>query len=210
MAGSNMFIMYANAKGDNVTISPRLGLGEFEPDFNSNAKVTLLAGSGIKDGMMTANVKCKSSLDISNYTFMATNISNLGSGGSCTSWRGGSMRLTDTSSNWIYSHKAGSSLKSNSQSAQLEQHDAHGNFKIDLTKAQSSSSTNPFVASSGSGSGNGSGNNSGGNSGNNGGSTTGGNTSTGGATAGSSVSIDREMLRMRQIAHGVMMSLAFL
>ena len=59
MAGSNIFVAYPNADGTNMTISPRTGVGEVEPNFNANSQVTLLSGSGISNGIMTANVKCR-------------------------------------------------------------------------------------------------------------------------------------------------------
>ncbi len=60
MTGANIFIIYADANGKNVTLSPRLGKGNFQPNFNTDAKVTLLDGSGIANGVMTANVRCMS------------------------------------------------------------------------------------------------------------------------------------------------------
>ena len=62
MAGANIFVIYPNQNGDNVTLSPRSGAGHFEPDFNSGAQVTLLGGSGISSGVMLANIKCKSTV----------------------------------------------------------------------------------------------------------------------------------------------------
>jgi len=59
MSGSNIFVIYADAAGTNVTLSPRLGTGEQEPMSDNTAMVTLLSGSMISDGMMVANVKCK-------------------------------------------------------------------------------------------------------------------------------------------------------
>lgn len=59
MKGANIFVVYANAAGTNVTLSPRLGLGHTMPKSNKTAEVSLLGGSGISDGVMTANVKCK-------------------------------------------------------------------------------------------------------------------------------------------------------
>ena len=59
MAGANIFIMYAAGDG-NITLSPRLGKGEYMPEYNPAAKFTLLEGSGISNGVMIANVKCKS------------------------------------------------------------------------------------------------------------------------------------------------------
>lgn len=58
MKNSNIFIIYADASGTNVTLSPRLGVGEVEPNFNADAQVSLLEGSGIANGQMTANVRC--------------------------------------------------------------------------------------------------------------------------------------------------------
>ena len=60
MKGSNIFMIYSNAAGDNVTLSPRLGTGNNQPNVDTTADVTLLSGSGIANGVMTANVKCVS------------------------------------------------------------------------------------------------------------------------------------------------------
>jgi hypothetical protein len=60
MAGATIFMMYADGNG-NVTISARDGgVGHIEPQFNSSlmAGVTLLEGSGIRGGIMQANIKC--------------------------------------------------------------------------------------------------------------------------------------------------------
>ncbi|KAL4867842.1 hypothetical protein BDV12DRAFT_170677 [Aspergillus spectabilis] len=57
MAGADIFVLYS-ASSENVTISPRSGTGHILPQYNSEAQVSLLEGSGIQDGMMTANVRC--------------------------------------------------------------------------------------------------------------------------------------------------------
>ncbi len=59
MSGSNIFVIYANAAGTNVTLSPRLGSGHVQPKASTAATVTLLDGSTISNGKMGANVKCK-------------------------------------------------------------------------------------------------------------------------------------------------------
>lgn len=67
MKGANMYIIYGDSTGTNVTVSPRLGTGEVEPKYNLAANITLLDGSGISNGIMTANFRCMSfvpSLDI--------------------------------------------------------------------------------------------------------------------------------------------------
>jgi len=60
MAGANIFVVYTSAGGNNVTLSPRLATGYTPPSFNGDAEVTLLEGSGVSDGKMVANVRCKS------------------------------------------------------------------------------------------------------------------------------------------------------
>jgi hypothetical protein len=59
MAGSNIFVVYTSADANNVTLSPRLASGYTMPSFNGDAEVTLLEGSGVSNGKMTANVRCK-------------------------------------------------------------------------------------------------------------------------------------------------------
>ena len=62
MAGAHIFVMYADGNG-NVTISARDGnQGHVEPVFDSSlfSGVELLEGSGITNGVMTANIRCMS------------------------------------------------------------------------------------------------------------------------------------------------------
>ena len=59
MSGSQMFVLYTDSSGTNVTLSPRLGTGHVEPQYNSAAQVTLLDGTGVSNGKMTANFRCK-------------------------------------------------------------------------------------------------------------------------------------------------------
>ena len=58
MQNANIIIVYPNASGSNVTLSPRLGVDEVEPKFNSKAQVSLLEGSGVVNGKMIANIRC--------------------------------------------------------------------------------------------------------------------------------------------------------
>ena len=60
MQGAQVFMVYSSASGSNVTLSPRLSRGNFQPSLENSAQVSLLAGSGIADNVMTANVRCKS------------------------------------------------------------------------------------------------------------------------------------------------------
>jgi len=119
MTGAKMFIIYASSSGNNVTLSPRKGSGHVQPTYDSSSQVTLLAGSGISGGVMTANIKCSDCTD-----------------------------LTDTSSSWVYAALSGSALNSDSQSATISQHQStYGTMTLDMTQAKNSANTNPFVSS---------------------------------------------------------------
>jgi hypothetical protein len=59
MANSNIFVVYTSADGNNVTLSPRTTGSYQAPSSNDAAQVTLLEGSGVANGVMTANVRCK-------------------------------------------------------------------------------------------------------------------------------------------------------
>ncbi|KAK2026248.1 integral membrane protein [Colletotrichum zoysiae] len=139
MSNSNMFIMYTDGSG-NVTVGPRTSRGHNMPTLSSSTNLQLLAGSGVKDGKMIANVLC-------------TN---------CASWSSGTMALNSATSSWIAAWKSGSAINSASNSQSIQQHDDHSNFNLDLTKATVQTDSNPFEGtssgggSSGSGSGSGS------------------------------------------------------
>lgn len=125
MQNANMFLMHSSADGTNVTLSARNTSGHIMPTHNSAAEVSLLEGSGIANGKMTANVRCAN----------------------CNSWSTGSMSLQDSSSNWLYAYRQGSPINSDDTNAVISQHDRNGNFQWDLSRAAGGSSPNPFTAS---------------------------------------------------------------
>jgi hypothetical protein len=127
MAGANYFIIYTDSTGTNITLSPRLGSGHIMPTYNSAAQMTLLAGSGVSNGIMTANIKCSS----------------------CASWLSGSMDLAASSTSWIWSYKSGSSLNSDSMAASIVRHDSYGGLTFD-SSAQGGNDANPFLKIGGS------------------------------------------------------------
>lgn len=129
MAGSNIFVMYSSADGTNVTVSPRLGTGQVQPKYDTAAQITVLEGSGISDGIMTANVQCSN----------------------CQSWSGGTMDFTASSAEWIHAYKSGSALNTDDVEATIAQHadGSSGAFSWDMTSAQGGDSdVNPFVTAS--------------------------------------------------------------
>lgn len=123
MKGANIFVMYASANGQNVTVSPRLGTGNVMPQHDTAAQITLLEGTGISNGVMTANVQCAN----------------------CDAWSGGSMDLTASSAKWIYASKSGDSLDSDSLTESIQQHDDYSAFTWSMSAARGGSSVNPLV-----------------------------------------------------------------
>jgi hypothetical protein len=96
-----MFVMYTSADGTNVAVSPPLGTGHVQPQHDTSAQITLLEGSGVSNGVTTANVRC----------------------GNCQSWSGGNMDFTSTSGTWIYAHRDGSPLNSNDLAESISIHE---------------------------------------------------------------------------------------
>lgn len=142
MAGATIFVMYADGQG-NVTISARDGnQGHVEPvpDSSLQSGVTLLAGSGIVNGKMIANVYCTSRPPTLTYT---------ADGSTGTTCKLDSSK-SSTSSPWICAWNQGSALNSQSTSATITQHALNNmrQFDFDLTSAVISSDSNPFASSS--------------------------------------------------------------
>lgn len=126
MQGSNIFVIYGNGNGNNITLSPRLGGPHVEPLFNPQAQVSLLDGSGISNGTITANIRCDS----------------------CISWSSGKEDVTSSSASWVWAIKYGSLINSDSVSATITQHDVSGLASINLQAATGGNSTNPFLTTS--------------------------------------------------------------
>ena len=153
MANSNIFVIYTSASGDNVTLSPRTGKGHVMPRADSQAKVTLLEGSGVQNGEMTANIRCMPALseptEVKYKGILETEDSwaDRDLGENCNSWSNGKMDLSSSNTAWIWAAKSGSELKTDDVSAMIREHDDKDAFTLDLTKARGGSSLNPFLAS---------------------------------------------------------------
>ncbi|KAL9092991.1 MAG: hypothetical protein Q9165_004129 [Trypethelium subeluteriae] len=126
MAGSSIFVVYTSSDGKNVTLSPRAGVGHVEPEFSSGPQVTLLNGSGVSNGSMTANIKCSN----------------------CDSWSGGTMDFTSNSGTWIWAVRSGPALNSDLTDQSILQHSEEGSFAFDFTKARGGNDVNPFTNAS--------------------------------------------------------------
>lgn len=121
MAGSNIFVVYTS--GNEVTVSPRSGVGQIQPLYNKDAQITILNGSGIHDGVITANVRCDT----------------------CIQWSGGSENVNSSSSSWIWAVKYGQPLSSTSTSEPIAHHDDRGVVTVNMKQATGGNSENPFA-----------------------------------------------------------------
>nr|QGR04867.1 CDH-like cytochrome protein [Penicillium brasilianum] len=119
MAGANIFVVYASS-ATNVVVSPREGTGHVPPLHNAENHITVLPGTGIANGTITARFKWKDFLDAH---WVASN-------------------ATDSASSWIWAYKNGPPLLSEKVSAPIEYHDAFGRELVDLRHAQSTSNFN--------------------------------------------------------------------
>ncbi|KIW01114.1 uncharacterized protein PV09_07402 [Verruconis gallopava] len=124
MSGSNMFVIYTNSAGNNVTLSPRKATGHSQPQFDSSAQAVLTEGSGVSNNVMTANIRCSSCAD--------------------------KFDITSSSASLIYAALSGSPLNDDSTSATISQHtNTYGTMTMDMTQAKNSANDNPFVSSNG-------------------------------------------------------------
>ena len=122
MTNTDMFIMYTNGNG-HVTLSPRHSEGHAQPQFNGDLEVELLSGSGVENGMMTANLRC----------------------GNCA--RGRAVNFSAQDGQWIYGRKTGDSMDTTDVEAIIMEHDEQGGFTWPYSSAVGGASTNPFIAS---------------------------------------------------------------
>lgn len=123
MLGATIFVIYPNAAKTNVTLSPRTGKGNIEPQHDRSIDVTVLEGTGIKDGKWTMNFvchNCRKAVDVSS-----------------------------TSASFIYAKGEGDSISSDKNDASIYQHGTRGQFTMNLKAATTTVSGNPFITSNG-------------------------------------------------------------
>ncbi|KAJ5894540.1 hypothetical protein N7495_006231, partial [Penicillium taxi] len=135
MQSSHMIIIYSNADGTNVTVSPRIAFGEKEPVFSSSTSLDLLAGTGIVNNTMTLNARCNDCTQWADRPFEA-GIPFKG-GGPFKASR--SFDSTSTSQPWIFGlgpvGSTSARMRSNSKTANIERHSKYGVFIMNMTHA---------------------------------------------------------------------------
>ncbi|PYI25621.1 CBD9-like protein [Aspergillus indologenus CBS 114.80] len=137
MAGANILVVYTDASGTNLTLSPRLGRGHIEPQYTDLANATLLPSSRVTDDTIEANIQCTNCL---------------------ASWLSASETSyppTSTAAPFIWAYHTGRALNSSSVQEPITIHSEMGSTTLDLSQAQFSlpentttTDLNPFALTS--------------------------------------------------------------
>lgn len=122
MKGALFLMIYRNERGDNVTFSPRVAYGNYEPQLYPDAKVEVLSGTGVVDGYMVFNAKCSEH---------------------CRSWPAGDSNsgyidVTSPNQKAVYAVGPRESFGSDSPGAGIKMHREYGTFTIDMKRTQGS------------------------------------------------------------------------
>lgn len=131
MPGALYLMVYKGLGSNNVTFSPRLAYGHYEPYFWDEMDVELLNNTGIIDDHMVVTARCKSG---------------------CRSWpsRGGNrgyLDVTETKSSSIFAFGPKENFRSDDVEAPLKYHAGYGSFNIDIKRTHGDSDM-PYLSDS--------------------------------------------------------------
>ncbi|EHK45100.1 uncharacterized protein TrAtP1_003322 [Trichoderma atroviride] len=121
MAGALFLILYRSDNNENnVTFSPRLAYGNYEPKYYPDLKFQTFNGTGVKDGYMTFNAVCNEH---------------------CRSWPAGGtgkgyIDVSSPNQQAIYALGPKERFTSDDPNAGLKMHSEHGTFTIDMKRTQ--------------------------------------------------------------------------
>ncbi|PVH99160.1 iron reductase domain protein [Periconia macrospinosa] len=113
MKNALMLVVYANAKGDNITASPRIATGHSEPTFSPDVKLDMLPGTGVSDGMFVLKALCRS----------------------CRVWPNGFLDADSTAQPMLYAFGPAKNLNSDRPDAPLKRHYNYGTFSMNMREA---------------------------------------------------------------------------
>jgi hypothetical protein len=113
MAGSLILMVYMNAAGDNVTFSPRVAYGHYEPQYYPDIEYTVLGNTGIFNNTMRLSIRCTKH---------------------CRNWPGGYIDVTDSNQKAIYAVGPGGGIFSDDPATALKFHEDFGQFRIDMKR----------------------------------------------------------------------------
>lgn len=119
MPGALYLMVYDNRDQSNVTFSPRLSYGYYEPAYHKDFEYEILEGSGIYDDHMVAMGRCLRN---------------------CLTWphrgtNGGKIDVNSTSEKGIYALGPIEGFASNNPAESLKFHVQYGSFYMDMSKA---------------------------------------------------------------------------
>ncbi|KAG8418051.1 hypothetical protein J3458_005489 [Metarhizium acridum] len=121
MKGALFLIVYQNGDGTNVTFSPRIAHGNYEPSFFQDMRWTVIPHqTGIIDDYMI-------------FTAMCTESCRTWPGGDTT---GGYIDVSSPAQPAIYAVGPEGTLKDDSPSAGLKYHEEYGVFNIDMRRTR--------------------------------------------------------------------------
>ncbi|GLA22101.1 CBD9-like protein [Aspergillus phoenicis ATCC 13157] len=134
MTGANMFLLYTSSS-TKITLSPRSGLGHFEPQYTSNTQITMLPGTGISTINSTTAALTNSSSPSSDNT-RTTMTANFRCD-NCLTWQDGTgtMNPKDPNFPFIWAYREGVPINSAAMDADISIHDDMGGIQVDLTRA---------------------------------------------------------------------------
>ncbi|KAK5987280.1 hypothetical protein PT974_11404 [Cladobotryum mycophilum] len=118
MTGALFLILYANDKGDNVTFSPRLAYGNYEPKYYPELEYEVFDGTGIYGGYMTFHARCVRH---------------------CRSWPSsktskGYIDVSSPNQKAIYALGPKERFQDDDNDAPLKMHEEYGSFTIDMKR----------------------------------------------------------------------------
>ncbi|KAH6690647.1 hypothetical protein F5X68DRAFT_274539 [Plectosphaerella plurivora] len=117
MANSLILMIYEDALSENVTFSPRLATGTFEPAYLPGLRIETLNGTGLDNTHMTLSARCTEG---------------------CRSWSGGVLDPSSAAFDAIYALGPREALRSDQPDAWLPMHREYGSLRIDLARTGNS------------------------------------------------------------------------
>ncbi|TEA12424.1 hypothetical protein C8034_v005994 [Colletotrichum sidae] len=113
MKGSLILMIYRDETGRNVTFSPRIAYGNYEPSYYDHVKWETLAGTGVFNGSMFFSARCTAH---------------------CRNWIGGYVDVSSESQKAIYAVGPPGGFFSNKLDASVKYHEEYGHFTINMKR----------------------------------------------------------------------------
>ncbi|KAL0942349.1 cellobiose dehydrogenase [Colletotrichum truncatum] len=113
MAGSLILMIYRDSTGNNVTFSPRVAYGNYEPTYYDHVKWEVLPGTGVFNGSMYFSARCTAH---------------------CRNWPGGYVDVSSESQRAIYAVGPKGGFFSSKIDASVRYHEEFGRFTINMKR----------------------------------------------------------------------------